>query len=87
MYTVTFKLFDLVNELERLNQKRYSWEAIAKSANVSRGTLYNMQANATKGVSLETIARLLAFFEAEGMPIRLEELFEVEKVCGPDVAQ
>lgn len=79
MYTVEFNLFALVKRLEERTGKRHAWSKMADEAGISRGTLYNIQANDTKAMDKATIGKLMAYFDAQGMPITPGDLYKWEK--------
>lgn len=80
MYTVRFNLVALVGKLQAYKGRKYTWKEISELSGISRGTLHNIQHNKTDAVENTTISALLRFFEREGMPITVGDLYEVYEV-------
>ena len=72
-----------VNELEQLRHRRYTYTDIADAAGLSRHTVRKWLTGEVKAIDLESLAKLLDFFESEGMPVTVAELFTVTPVT-PD---
>jgi hypothetical protein len=50
---------------------------MAASAGLHHNTVSRIGTNKTDRVDLATLARLLAFFRGEGMPVEIQDLFVV----------
>lgn len=70
-----FNLYNLRKALEVRKQRDYETKEIAAKSGLHRNTIDRLTNNATTQVHLETLAALLAFFEDEGMPIEMGQLF------------
>ena len=75
---VDFDLFSVIRKLEIQKGAKIPIGDIAKGAGLHRNTIQRIQDNETDRVDLKTLAKLLAYFKAEGMPITLGDLFKVE---------
>lgn len=83
MIKVKFDLRTPLHKLESKTGKRYSTGDIAFGGGdlISRQSVFRMISQPDvelSSVSMLALSALLAFFHAEGMPIKLEELFYVE---------
>lgn len=72
-YKVELNIYDLVHQLEGINKRRYSDSEIARALNVHRQTVASIR----RGRPEPSIAKLLDFFAAEGMPVTVDQLFTV----------
>ncbi len=77
MTTVTLNYVTLLQKVERKNQRRYKYSEIAKITGLSRQTATKLFTGKAQAVDLATLAALLDFFAAEGMPISPGDLFTV----------
>jgi transcriptional regulator with XRE-family HTH domain len=77
--TVKFNLFNLVQQLGIQRQRRYSWAEVAKLSGLHQNTILKLANNETHRIDLETIEKLLTFFEREEMPVSLSDLFTVSR--------
>ena len=75
MSEVEFHLFALIKQLEIKKGEKVTVAEIAKKARLHRNTVQRISDNATERVDLTTLAKLRAFFDAEGMPINIGDLF------------
>ncbi len=71
-----FNLFTLRRKLEIEKGREYTWEEIARAAGVHPNTVYNLAANRSKRVDVETLAKLANYFIREGMDIGPGDLFQ-----------
>lgn len=71
----SLKIFDAVNQLEKRNGRRYTESEIATATGLHRHTV----AAAMKGKPDKTLSKLLTFFESEGMPVTVNDLFTTTK--------
>lgn len=77
MTTVRSNLFRLIAQLEANTGKPYPLQAIASKSGVHRHTVETLVNGAPQGVQFKTMAGLIDFFAAEGMPVTLNDLFSV----------
>jgi len=76
--TVKFNVAQLIRELSLRNKRDYDKTTLATEINVSRTSLYGILGNSNVRIDLPTVEKLISFFYAEGMPIKLEQLFSVD---------
>lgn len=74
MYKTQLNIYDVLNRLEGQNKRRYSDAEVAKASGLHRHTVRILRA----GKHEPTLDKLLNFFEAEGMPISVSDLFTIE---------
>lgn len=77
MHTVKFNLFELRANLEASLKEPVSWVKIAEATGVHRNTMQNLVNNKTSTVDLEVMGKLLDFFQGQGMPVTIADLFTV----------
>jgi transcriptional regulator with XRE-family HTH domain len=77
---VQFNLFTLRRKLEIAKGHEMTWEEIATQADLHPNTLYNLAANRSKRVDLNTIEKLLDYFNREGVVTSVADLFAVAEV-------
>jgi hypothetical protein len=82
MIKVEFNLKQLVRQLEAKNGRDYEIQQIAKACNLSRFTVAGIANNSNVRIELGTLAKLLKFFAAEGMPVAIGDLFTVTAPLG-----
>ena len=70
-----FNLFTLRRKLEIEKWREYTWEEVARSAGVHPNTVYNLAANRSKRVDVETLGKLDNYFIGEGLDIGPGDLF------------
>ena len=68
---VELKIFDAVNQLEKRNGRRYTESQIAQATGLHRHTIASLM----RGKPDRVIAKILAFFESEGAPVAINDLF------------
>lgn len=73
MYKVQLNIYDAVNKLEGQNKRRYSDAQIGEMCGLHRHTIHTMRT----GKDEPTLNKLLDFFQSEGMPIKIQDLFTV----------
>lgn len=83
MRKMRYNLRILKARLEVLNDKAYSFTDIAAAAGVSVQTMTNVTGNKTARADFKVLMALLDFFESEGMPITLCDLFIITKTDAP----
>ncbi len=76
---IKFNLFALKRRLELHNGKAYTWESMAKGIGIHRNTMLNIANNKTERLDLGTVASMLKYFDSEGMPIKINDLFMSEE--------
>lgn len=81
MHRVTFRLFELVKDLEKMKGQNYSLSTISDKTGITRAALSRMINHKTDRVYLSTIETLLTFFHDEGLPVTLADMFSVESDC------
>lgn len=72
-------LFRLIAQLEANTGKPYPLQTIATKSGVHRHTVEVLVSGQPQGVQFKTMAALIDFFAAEGMPVTLNDLFTVVK--------
>ena len=74
--------YNCLNELQRQKQRNYSWAEVGRSMGISRQATLNLFTNEATDdsfIKYGTLASLLSFFAAEGMPITISDLFVVSE--------
>jgi transcriptional regulator with XRE-family HTH domain len=74
---ITFNLFDVIKRLERHKGETVTNTYVAERSGLSRFTIQKIVNNDSERVDLSTLAALLDFFHAEGMPVTVADLFSV----------
>lgn len=77
---VNFNLFALRRMLELEKNRSYTWEDIADGAGLHINTIYGMSGNTSKRVDLRTMAKLINFFNREGLEVGPGDLFTLEEI-------
>jgi hypothetical protein len=77
MENLIFNLHTPLSKLESEKQRRYSYAEIAEIAGLTRQGVRRLLKEPTKQIDVETLNRLIVFFEHEGMPISVSDLFTV----------
>jgi len=83
MKKVTYNVAWLLRQLSAKNDKGYEKTLVADLSGISRTTITNITnepSKQSKRTDLETVGKLLSFFESEGMPITIADLFSVERL-------
>ena len=80
---VSFNLFSVINRLEAHKGETVTNTYVAEQSGLSRFTIQKIVNNDSERVDLSTLAALIDFFAAEGMPVTVAELFTVTPVT-PD---
>ena len=78
MNKVTFNLHAPLSNLEQLKNRRYSYAEVADISSLTRQGVRRLLKEPSETVSVVTLAKLLDFFSAEGMPITVDQLFTVQ---------
>lgn len=76
---ITFDLFKLKQQLQLATGKEFSFSEIAREAGLHRNTVERISQNRTDRVDLETLAKLIFFFERYGVTITVGDLFAVKR--------
>ena len=79
MNKVTFNLHAPLSNLEQLKNRRYSYAEVADISSLTRQGVRRLLKEPSETVSVVTLAKLLDFFAAEGMPITIDQLFTVQE--------
>ena len=79
MNKVTFNLHAPLSNLEQLKNRRYSYAEVADISSLTRQGVRRLLKEPSETVSVVTLAKLLDFFSAEGMPITVDQLFTVQE--------
>jgi len=79
MNKVTFNLHAPLSNLEQLKNRRYSYAEVADISSLTRQGVRRLLKEPSETVSVVTLAKLLDFFSAEGMPITIDQLFTVQE--------
>jgi DNA-binding Xre family transcriptional regulator len=74
MYT-RFNVDTLLRKLAAQKNIDFDKTTVAELSGISRTTITAITNNKSKRIDLETIDNLLTFFEAQGMPITVGDLF------------
>src|SRR4051794_29267138 len=74
--TVVFNLFDLKMELQRREGSEVSWAEISRDSGVNQNTLTSLLHNRARRVDLDTLEKLIAYFNARGLEITHSDLFQ-----------
>ncbi len=82
MNKVTFNLHAPLSNLEQLKNRRYSYAEVADISSLTRQGVRRLLKEPPETVSVVTLAKLLDFFSAEGMPITVDQLFTVQEEGG-----
>ena len=82
MNKVTFNLHAPLSNLEQLKNRRYSYAEVADISTLTRQGVRRLLKEPSETVSVVTLAKLLDFFSAEGMPITVDQLFTVQEEGG-----
>jgi DNA-binding XRE family transcriptional regulator len=79
MNTVAFNVDRLLRQLSAKNNKSYDKVTVAALSGISRTTITSITNNENKRCDFETLGKLLDFFQGQGMPITIADLFTVEQ--------
>lgn len=81
MHKVTFEIRQRLAELEAKNDKRYGFAEIAAGTGdrLSRQHVRRLLEKTPTRPDVETLGALLDFFEDQGMPITVADLFTVTR--------
>lgn len=78
MKNVQLDLITPLSELQKKNHRIYTYADIAEKSGLTRQGVRRLATGDTRQVSLDTLGGLLCFFDAEGMPITVNDLLTVE---------
>ena len=85
MHELNLNLIELLGKLGQMRGRRYPISEFARSAGIGRTTATRLVNDDWQQVDRDTIPKIMAFFEAEGMPITISDLFSLrEKEDPPD---
>lgn len=77
MTTIKYNLFALKRQLELKTGRSYTWKEIADAAQAHPNTLQNIAGNKTARIDMGVVAGLIDFFNENGLPVTLSDLFIV----------
>ena len=80
MLTVKFNLLRPLGQLEAMKGRRYGFNEVAERSGLSRQTIRNVMRESPQQINVTTLAGLLNFFAHEGMPVTVDQFFEVREV-------
>lgn len=66
---IKFNLFQLKHDLERIKGAEISWAEIARKSGVHANTLVSLNKQKARTLNLDTVEKLLEFFNAEGLNV------------------
>lgn len=75
MLKFVFNLHKPLSELEQKKNRRYSYAEIAEISGLTRQGIRRLLKEPSDRIDVHTIGRLLHFFESEGMPLTINDLF------------
>lgn len=78
MVTVEFNLITPLSELQKNNHRVYTYADIANVSGLTRQGVRRLLTQGTKQIDVDTLGKLISFFENEGMPVTLNDLFTVK---------
>lgn len=81
MHQVKLNVFALFKDLEKQTGHNLYMTDVAAKSGITRQTWDKLLRGDTERVEMRTLARLLDFFAAEGMPVTINDLFTI---TGPD---
>ena len=76
-YKAKFTIFDPIVELQKATGDRLSDSEYARQIGITRQTFGALMQGEVLRIEIETIDKLLNFFAASGMPIKIQDLFTV----------
>lgn len=74
---IEHNLFALKRRLEIQKSKPVQWLEIEAATGIHRNTLVNLSQNKTRRIDMDIAAKLLEYFNGEGLPVTLADLFVV----------
>lgn len=76
-HIVQFNLLSTLHRLEERRARRYTYQDIASVAGLNRQNIRHLLKSPPRRIDMDTLAALLDFFAAEGMPVTIDQLFTV----------
>jgi DNA-binding Xre family transcriptional regulator len=76
--TLVFNLFDLKQRLQLLLKREISLSQIARESSLHRNTIERIFHNKTDRIDLETIGKLMLYFQKQGLDVQPGDFFLVE---------
>lgn len=76
---VASNFFSLKRRLEMKKNRRYSYKEIGVATGLHPATIAALDNGRDRGVRFQTIAALLQFFNQEGLPTHINDLFVVKE--------
>ena len=74
---IKYNLFALKNRLESKTGRPYPWTQVSDRSGIHINTIKNLVGNKTRRADLDNLAKLIEFFNAEGVPVTLSDLFTI----------
>lgn len=86
---VRINVFELKNQLELKERRRYTVQEIAEAVGVTRRTIKEVLNNNSKGIYFDTLVGLIKFFRSRGLDVRIEDILilDEESEGGMDLAK
>lgn len=75
---IEFNLFELKQRLQLYQQKEVSLSQIARDSGLHRNTVERIFNNETSRIDLETVGRLLLYFQDQGLSVQIGDFFKTE---------
>ena len=73
---VVFNLFELKMQLQQTVGHEVSWAEISRESGVNQNTLTGLLHNKARRVDIETLEKLIGYFNAHGLDITHANLFQ-----------
>jgi hypothetical protein len=77
--TISFNLFELKQRLQSHLKEEVSLAQIARDSELHRNTVERIFNNKTDRIDLETLGKLLLYFQSQGLEVQTGDLFVTEK--------
>ena len=79
-YEIKFSPLNQLAELEAKRAYRYNYKEIGDKVGLPRQTVRHIFTQNPKRIDIATLAKILAFFNAEGLNVTLSDLFTVTPI-------
>jgi predicted transcriptional regulator len=76
---VRINVFELKNQLELKERRRYTVQEIAEAVGVTRHTIKEVLNNNSKGMYFDTLVGLIKFFRSKGLSVQIEDILTLEE--------
>lgn len=77
MSRIQFNLFEVIKRLEMQKREPVTYSYVADESGLSRFTVQKIAMNHTSRVDLETLQKLVDFFDKEGLSITVNDLIVI----------